>query len=99
MADKLFKASAKNHMKWISDGALDADFYVIAPDFMSALMKADEIVADLRAKLAEHRSVDGLRVCALSEVGDIANGIVMDREPETESWVEREARKLQERGV
>ena len=96
MSDKLFKATARNHLRWISEGAVDAEFYIIAPDFMSAMVKADEAISALRERLAGHKSTDGLRLTTLSELGDVVDGVAIEREPQTERWIDREARKLRD---
>jgi hypothetical protein len=89
---KLFRVNAKNDFKWSSDGAISAQFFLLADDLISAVMKADEVVTSLKERITSKNGSQGLRVCSIQEEGDIANGVVMLRSPEDETWLDHAAR-------
>lgn len=93
---KLFHVEAKNEKHWVSDGAIDLSFYVIAEDLMGAMVKAEEALTDLKERLGPAKS-EGLRLRKLSETGDVVDDVVHPRPLQMESWAENAAKRIKDK--
>ena len=93
---RLFKVEAKNDETWVSEGAISEEFYVIAEDFVSALVKAEEVVADMAEGLRGKEKTSTFRIRSLHEVGEVVGGVVASSYRRG-SWAEAALKKIQDR--
>jgi len=88
---RLFKASAKNEEDWSGD-----DFYIVAEDFVSALVKAEDVMPDLALHLelsAEHRA-GAFRIRSIEEIGEVLGDVATTSGYKRGMWATAAAKRL-----
>lgn len=89
---KLFRIEVKNDRRWTSSGALSRDFYLLAGDVMQAMVFADDIVREIKERVAAAQiefapDLESLTVRTISEMGVVLGNSVEKYDDGLEAWL------------
>ena len=79
---RCFSVKVQNDVEWVSDGSIKVDFMLFAEDFISATMKAEEVVSMFRAKIEPivkgSRLANDLETIRVQELRDTCAVVIGD---------------------